>query len=239
MRKLTTNLAALKESQSESYSILPRPEPYKEPAELAQCASIDAILKRNLSPAEIHPITLLRCAISDFTKLHKDEAPTTEELFQIMEAKLPELASESGADMENALWDTLTTCPFFTGSQEDSNTPSPAPRQTRWTYNPPTPQAPTPMQASLHSLSTAMPQKGKSEPTSTVRQHALQALTNLTGYISTQVYLPYRPPGINTSLGPAEDEMRREIRALKGLVLNRRSFMPSLPRANTINGVQC
>lgn len=64
-----------------------------------------------------------------------------------------------------------------------------------------------------------MPKRPKGPLPSSAVQNTLQTLSNLTGYISTQVYLPYRPPG--HSLGPAEDEMRREIRALKGLVLNR------------------
>ena len=56
----------------------------------------------------------------------------------------------------------------------------------------------------------------------------MQALSDLTGYISSQVYLPYRGfsgvggfSGSSSLLSPAEEELRREIRALKGLVLNR------------------
>lgn len=58
-------------------------------------------------------------------------------------------------------------------------------------------------------------------------QHGLQTLSDFTGYISTQIYMPYRPPplgsGIPSANGqePIEEEMRREIRTLKGLVLNR------------------
>lgn len=86
-------------------------------------------------------------------------------------------------------------------------------------------------------------------------QRALQAMSDLTGYISTQVYVPYRPP-VNGAyqyghqLGPAEEEFRREIRALKGLALNRyvnsdekvhrnlyvfsRSLLPSIPKFNDL-----
>ena len=66
-------------------------------------------------------------------------------------------------------------------------------------------------------------------------QHTFQALSDLTGYITTQTYaLPtgFRAPGIGfgAPLTPEEEEVRRDIRALKGLVLNRRSFMPRVPR---------
>jgi hypothetical protein len=58
-------------------------------------------------------------------------------------------------------------------------------------------------------------------------QYTLQSLSDFTGYISTQVYLPYRPPPMGKGLpnsgsqNTLEEELRREIRALKGLVLNR------------------
>ena len=85
-------------------------------------------------------------------------------------------------------------------------------------------------------------------------QRTLQFLSDFTGEISAQVYLPYRPSTMGVGIPPLtekssiEDELRREIRALKGLVLNRyyfltfirksclehlfwrRSFMPAIPR---------
>lgn len=50
-------------------------------------------------------------------------------------------------------------------------------------------------------------------------------MSEFTGYISSNIYAPYRPPsipGVGSSLNsePAED-LKKEIRALKGLVLNR------------------
>jgi len=57
----------------------------------------------------------------------------------------------------------------------------------------------------------------------TASQYTLQSLSDLTGYITTQVYLPFRAvgPSIAKPADTAEDEVRREIKALKGLVLNR------------------
>ena len=42
--------------------------------------------------------------------------------------------------------------------------------------------------------------------------------------------------GLGAPLAPEEEEVRRDIRALKGLVLNRRSFMPRVPRPGSADG---
>jgi hypothetical protein len=74
---------------------------------------------------------------------------------------------------------------------------------------------------SLHAATT------QSRPTPGRFQHTLQAFADFTGELTAQVYaLPSyavnRPMfGGETKLPPEADEVRREIRALKGLVLNR------------------
>ena len=57
----------------------------------------------------------------------------------------------------------------------------------------------------------------------TSSQHTLQSLSDLTGYITSQVYSPFRTvgPSLGHPSDTAEDEVRREIKALKGLLLNR------------------
>jgi hypothetical protein len=59
-------------------------------------------------------------------------------------------------------------------------------------------------------------------------QDTLQTASSFTGYLATQLYTPpvslsFRAPGVMTanSTFSAKEELRREIRALKGLVLNR------------------
>jgi hypothetical protein len=122
--------------------------------------------------------------------------------------------------MQNDLWQTLTTNPLF--SYKDTPTTS------IWSYAPPAPPTPTLLASSLTALHSSF-------PTSLLHtspfQHTLGALSDLTGYITTQLYSlpsisPYRTSGFNagSTLGPEEEELRREIRALKGLVLNRRVF---------------
>lgn len=131
--------------------------------------------------------------------------------------------------LQQKLWETLSTCPLFTGTP---SLPTPSAtgerledqKPTRWTYEPPKPQDPPPLLGSLVKLSSAFPKTPRQSP----YQHTLQTLADFTGYITTQIYLPYRTqtssmgfPGAGSTLSPPEEEFRREIRALKGLVLNR------------------
>ena len=92
----------------------------------------------------------------------------------------------------------------------------------RWEYVPPVPPSSSSLVLSLTALLTAMP-KNTSNKLS-LGQHTLQSLAEFTGYLSAQVYAPYRS-FITSSSKPsgsiAEEEMKKEIRALKGLVLNR------------------
>ncbi|KAJ6538536.1 hypothetical protein DFH09DRAFT_78570 [Mycena vulgaris] len=239
IRKLNASLAALKESQAEVAAVLPQPEPHKEPTAFAACLSIDALLeqakKQEIEISGVPAISLLRCAISDFRKRSELQNPRTEEVFQIVEGKIPWLVSDEGAPFEHHLWETLSTCPLFVPSHSpspDSTAAAPTSADqdvVYWGYAPPVSHPPTALMQSLASLSASIP-KPSPEKRSAL-QHALQAMTDFTGYISTQMYAPYMPsvhrlvPGGH--LAPAEEDVRKEIRALKGLVLNRRSFMPT------------
>ncbi|KAF9006508.1 hypothetical protein BDQ17DRAFT_1238847 [Cyathus striatus] len=236
MRKLTTSLSTLKESQAEAFSVLPRTEPYKEPSSFARCNSVSDILdevgkEENFNG--IPEISLLRCGISDFGKCKEENTtlPDTEDLFRYLEGCIPWLLTEEGLKYEQRLWETLTSCPLFEEISETTEQEKELPL--KWTFTPPAPEPSSPIVQSLNALHLSLPKvpKGRSSPF----QHVLQTLSDLTGYISTQVYLPYHPStgaGIPSSgtLSPVVEELRREIRALKGLLLNRRSFMTSIPR---------
>ena len=72
---------------------------------------------------------------------------------------------------------------------------------------------------SLYALKTALPTRTGHEPSRF--QHTLNALTDLTSYIATRTYDSFRRT-IEPGAAPGvEEEVKREIRALKGLVLNR------------------
>ncbi|TFK28859.1 hypothetical protein FA15DRAFT_678250 [Coprinopsis marcescibilis] len=229
MRRLTASLLSLKESQSESLAALPRSDPYHELAPFAQARSLSQTLKvldkEEPDYSRVPPVTLLRCAIADLSKGKSgDEArPTTEDVFLLLEGQIPWLASVEGYEFKKTIYDTLIACPYFvehqitpSGSQEPQKT---------WEYVTPQPLEPSALVKSLDALNEALPKR--KEVPSTVFQHALETLTEFTGYISSHVYIPYRPPaggmGMSNSYGlsPAEDALKKEIRALKGLVLSR------------------
>lgn len=96
----------------------------------------------------------------------------------------------------------------------------------------PQPQLPNP-ETSLNKLRDTITKTHKRE---TTFQHVFKCLTDFTAFLSRETFQFYTVDtaafrrnylGDTTSLSPIQDEVRREIRALKGLVLNRyvlRSF---------------
>lgn len=120
--------------------------------------------------------------------------------------------------------------------------PSPGDSPT-WTYTPLDPASPTQYINSLDSLSKSLipnvemfsaKETGTGGPKQSWKpkyQHMFQTLTDLTGYLTTQTYiLPsggysgYGATGYtitSTLATPQHEELRKEIRALKGLVLSR------------------
>ncbi|KAG6878582.1 hypothetical protein C0993_003037 [Termitomyces sp. T159_Od127] len=241
LQRLSESLASLKESQTEVNTVLPTPDPSQEAPTFQLCRTIADILKllddKNPDMHSIPPITLLRCSLQGLGKGKEGEVsqPTTEELFRYMEGQVPWLVSEEGQKYEELLWKTLSTSSLFTGTTPEGESGEDQ-TPTRWSYNNPAPVEPSPVVKSIKKLTISLPKN--SEPRHKSREHTLQALSEFTGYISTQMYMPYQAPssaagflsGHSSSIGPAEEEFRREIRALKGLVLNRRSFMPTIPR---------
>ncbi|KAJ7167461.1 hypothetical protein C8R46DRAFT_250404 [Mycena filopes] len=234
IQKLNASLATLKESQAEVAAVLPKPEPHKEPFAFEACLSMDALLeqakKQNTEISAVSEISLLRCAISDFRKGSEARNPRTEEVFRVMEGKIPWLVSDEGAPFEQRLWEALSTCPLFVSSTSPDSTTPPTDDQALlyWGYVPPEPLPPTALVQSLSALSASIP-KSSPEKHSPL-QHALQSMTDFTGYISSQMYAPYLAGarfGPTSTMGPVEEDIRKEIRALKGLVLNRRTFLPT------------
>ncbi|KIJ20368.1 hypothetical protein PAXINDRAFT_108374 [Paxillus involutus ATCC 200175] len=249
--RLTESASALKAAQAESFKDLPRPVPVYEDSQYVDCHTIDDVLSCTGSSAggsgeDTPDITILRCALEELFRTKEDSSGiSTEELFQYLETKLPWLSAEEGAARQSELWNQLNTCPLFTSSMPKSSASLlPPDHRSRllWQYTPPPPPSTPPMLTSLVNLQAALPRNSKvpatdskcstpAAPTLSAAQRTLQVLSDFTGYITTQTY----SLGISSTRGvngvasrgnPVEDELRREIRALKGLVLNRRSFLP-------------
>lgn len=128
-----------------------------------------------------------------------------------------------------------------------------------WTYIPPDPAPPTQYLSSLNSLFKSLPPNAElfsAKETDTggpgrswkpKYQHMLQTLTDLTGYLTTQTYvLPsggfsgYGVTGYTTTstlATPQQEELRKEIRAMKGLVLSRYSSSIIVCRIRFLNSL--
>jgi hypothetical protein len=106
MRRLTTSLTSLKESQAELHAVLPRPQPYKEPVLFADCHSLAEILGQlgGKDPAtqDMPTVSFIRCGIEDYGKAKEGDAakPTTHDFFRFLESQVPWLVSEEGLEYE-------------------------------------------------------------------------------------------------------------------------------------------
>lgn len=104
-----------------------------------------------------------------------------------------------------------------------------------WSYISVPPPPATPAITSLENLATSLKSHSTAPEPVSYRQHTLQALADLTGYLTTQTYSlassRLRIPGVQPDLqSTQEEDVRKEIRALKGLVLNRYAMVsPLLP----------
>ncbi|KAI0340943.1 hypothetical protein BDW22DRAFT_1430589 [Trametopsis cervina] len=219
LKKLTTSLQSVKTEQATAFALLPRPNLYKEDPVFANCSSLEDIVAAEKEPKATPDITILRCAILE---LEASNTPATvNAIFKRIEEVLSWTRPEEDPEAQPRLWNTLSSTPLFAETDKDA---------TVWSYVPP-PTPPTPaVIASLSLLRAVIPSLS---PARTRYQNTLQSLTDLTGYIATQMYalpgnIKFTAGGLS-GLNPEEDEIKREIRALKGLVLNRRTFLPARP----------
>lgn len=120
------------------------------------------------------------------------------------------------------------------------------------------PEPAAPLLPALAKLQSSVSHAVSDHPTQRF-QHTLEALIDFTGYLTTKTYAlasaMHRLPGTTPPSGMPieEEEVRMEIKALKGLVLNRwvkkrtvvyvpmqttvvfhrRTFMPTIPRPSS------
>jgi len=227
LQRLTSSIEAAKAEQSTVFALLPRPEPHKEDAVYADFKSLDDVLASGKDPKAVPSVTLLRCAIRDLVM--NEQKATTEAIFRLIEDKMPWMRPEEDAEAQTRLWDALSSMPVFAQSEEEG--------MVSWSYTQPSPPQTPPLLSSLSSLQTALP--SSPAPERNRFQNTLQALSDFTGYIASQTYtLPtgsfrYTATGMVSNMSPEEEELRREIRALKGLVLNRRTFVPPRPKVRS------
>ncbi|KAI0321946.1 hypothetical protein OF83DRAFT_1236464 [Amylostereum chailletii] len=215
LSRLSESLQGFRDTQRDSFAVLPKPSLGRELPQYSSCQTVDEIVLASSGRNDLPEHSLLRCALADF-KLDGKE-PTTEELFHVMCKKLPWL--EADAPYQERLWNTLNESPRFQNATEVVGDPA------HWSFVPPAPPPPSSLVSSLSDLKSSLP--GPELSTAPGRfQHTLQAMSDFTGYLTTETYtLSTRQrhglPGVKVVTGIEEDEVRKEIRALKGLVLNR------------------
>ena len=231
LARMNDSLQALKTVQKETFAVLPQPSSKKENRHFEDFHTLDELNISPDAPIDVPEYTLLRCTIEGYSS--QGEKLTKEEIFTMFEERYPWLKTDEGMAYEvrdqcvylnhtersmikRSLWETLT-------SDEDFSCEKGEDGREVWTFVAPPPLPEAPLSKSLFTLRSAFP--STPSPTSSF-QYTLQALTDLTGFIATQTYsfgntLHMPNLGLSTPLGPQEEEIRREIRALKGLVLNR------------------
>ncbi|KAH9850768.1 hypothetical protein C2E23DRAFT_887106 [Lenzites betulinus] len=246
LERLTHSLGDLKDTQRGTFAVLPQPEQFREPTKYKACRCLSQLADASKEETDIPPITLLRCAIQECAK--GTQKATSAELFRLLEEKFPWIAqADASFEVRHALANTHehahipARAPSPAPASAAPPLPTPPSSSTIWTYTAPTPSPPPPLLTSLSALSSALPPPTptpSSTPAQPKFQHTFQALSDLTGYIAAQTYAAPtavgRGLGLAVPLAPAEEEVRREIRALKGLVLNRRSFMPRVASATSV-----
>jgi hypothetical protein len=104
LRRLTTSLASLKESQAESFSVLPRPEsPWREREPFSKCRTVkdvlDVVADQGSAFSQMPHVSLLRCGIQDISA-EKGGEPTTAELFGYLERQISWLTTDDGLKFE-------------------------------------------------------------------------------------------------------------------------------------------
>lgn len=233
LSKLTASAQELRDTQQTAFAILPRSTASGELPPYAGCKSVEEILSALTGTALVPPISLLRCALADLGS--STPGPTTDELFAHLYGKVPWLEGAASyqvrsCDMfkegwgltvlQERLWEVLNESPRFINTSNGADEPA------HWSYATPSPPPATPAVASLENLAFSLKTNLVASEPRSYRQHTLQALVDFTGYLTTQTYSlassRLRIPGVQTELHSSQEEdVRKEIRALKGLVLNR------------------
>ncbi|VDC02539.1 unnamed protein product [Peniophora sp. CBMAI 1063] len=224
LSKLTASAQELRDAQRKSFADLPQATISGELPPYADCKTVDDVLSARAGTTEVPPLSLLRCALADIGPT--TSGPTTDELFAHLYGKVPWL--EGASAYQERVWQVLNESPRFSSSVEGPDDTA------HWSYIPVPPPPATPAIASLENLATSLKSHSTASETVSYRQHTLQALADFTGYLTTQTYSlassRLRIPGVQPDLqSTQEEDVRKEIRALKGLVLNRKSFLPSRP----------
>jgi hypothetical protein len=217
---LAESSKALKDAQQTHFSGLPRRNPYDEDTKFASSTTLTSLKDAASGNITSAPnLSIARCTILEYTEKHR-HGPTSQEWLEHLSGAQPDLLGDE--ERRLALIDVLTHAPCFHQDVQEGQEP-------RWIYTPPTPPDAPAIVTQLNELKTELLPPSTPEGTEIGKgryKGMLQALVDLTGYLTAQTYSfgTYGRPAYGAGdarLSPAAEEVRREIRALKGLALNR------------------
>ncbi|KAI9508153.1 hypothetical protein F5148DRAFT_1149260 [Russula earlei] len=206
-------------AQKGAYVDLPHPDPWEEVVPWSGCKSLgDVAAAVERSGDHLPHLTLLRCTLTDLAAQKKPV--TAENIFQmLLSTKASSILNiDDGVTLENAQWryslprhgkrPVIGVTSLVLSSPGSCDV------------------ADTPVLPALAKLQDSVTHVVSARPTQRL-QHALQALIDFTGYLTTKTYAlasaMHRLPGTTPSSVTVieEEEIRMEIKALKGFVLNR------------------
>jgi len=214
LKRLHTHLHDVKSEAFTALDVAHRPEKFK---------------SFNDIPLDDHGLptcslsSVIYCAFSESSAAEY----TVDAIYELLTNRYPGLAKGESAELKNSILQQLSQSTLYTKLQGDGDV---------WILRKDENSLPT--LSRLETLHRAVRQANNKENRGTY-SYTFKALTDLTAYISRETFVTYGGTsgfrhGFSTStqMTPAQEEVRREIRALKGLVLNRRSFAPIPPRAS-------
>jgi hypothetical protein len=221
IHRLTGSLDELKTTQLQAFADLPHSQPTYEDKRYKDCHSLDGLAKARLAgskEADAAPPTLVsyvRCAIEQSIAKDK-QAPTADAITALLQnGTIPEV------EHEDAVLNILHSTPIFLQTTDDTSVE-------RWSYVSVSSSGPAPILNALSDLRSSLPSSSTTSPSDTgpALRGLLQSLASLTALATSHAYgLTKRAAFGQVEMSPGAEEVRKEIRALKGLVLNRRAFM--------------
>ncbi|KAF8591495.1 hypothetical protein K439DRAFT_901504 [Ramaria rubella] len=216
MSRLHGRIEEMRKTREETYYALPPTESEELPVEIKSFSE----LPMSTDGESIHPLILIiRCAFLEQPKRRL----TIDELYYQLITQFPGFSKRNEHEFKRHIKHEILKSRLFDKDAESGIE--------YWSLRVHTDSH----MSTARSLEILRDTVSRSFRGRNVYQHTFKSLTDLTAFLSRETFALYgsnagfRLPGGHL-LGPAEEEVRRDIRALKGLVLNRRSFAPTTYR---------
>lgn len=98
LSRLASSIEELKAAQNEMFAVLPPPPTYTVEPPYTECKTLDDVSSAAGESREVPHVLLLERAVAEIAS--KKEKPTTEAIFQLLEAKFPWIQAEAEGKFE-------------------------------------------------------------------------------------------------------------------------------------------